>query len=315
MLKLIGSRLLLVVPQLLIVSALVFLLVYLIPGSAAAMILGDAGANPEAIARVEAELGLDRPFFVRLGDWVGAALQGDLGVSLQSGRPVTELIGERLPATLSLVGGGLVVAMVIGIGLGVLAGTHARRPVDRGVTAFTSLMQSVPEFWLGLILIVVFVIQLGVAPVVAWAPPTQDFGAWIRGLILPALALGAGASALIARQTRTAVAAALESRYADTLTAAGVPRRRIIWVYALKNAMVPVLAASALAVSILFGTSLVMERVFSFPGVGTLLLNSVIGRDFPVVQGTVLVVAILIIVVNLVVDVCYGLINPKARPQ
>lgn len=315
MLKLIGSRLLLVVPQLLIVSALVFLLVYLIPGSAAAMILGDAGANPEAIARVEAELGLDRPFFVRLGDWVGAALQGDLGVSLQSGRPVTELIGERLPATLSLVGGGLVVAMVIGIGLGVLAGTHARRPVDRGVTAFTSLMQSVPEFWLGLILIVVFVIQLGVAPVVARAPPTQDFGAWIRGLILPALALGAGASALIARQTRTAVAAALESRYADTLTAAGVPRRRIIWVYALKNAMVPVLAASALAVSILFGTSLVMERVFSFPGVGTLLLNSVIGRDFPVVQGTVLVVAILIIVVNLVVDVCYGLINPKARPQ
>ena len=315
MLKLIGSRLLLVVPQLLIVSALVFLLVYLIPGSAAAMILGDAGANPEAIARVEAELGLDRPFFVRLGDWVGAALQGDLGVSLQSGRPVTELIGERLPATLSLVGGGLVVAMVIGIGLGVLAGTHARRPVDRGVTAFTSLMQSVPEFWLGLILIVVFVIQLGVAPVVAWAPPTQDFGAWIRGLILPALALGAGASALIARQTRTAVAAALESRYADTLTAAGVPRRRIIWLYALKNAMVPVLAASALAVSILFGTSLVMERVFSFPGVGTLLLNSVIGRDFPVVQGTVLVVAILIIVVNLVVDVCYGLINPKARPQ
>ncbi len=211
--------------------------------------------------------------------------------------------------------GGLIVAMLIGIGLGVLAGTHARRPVDRGVTAFTSLLQSVPEFWLGLILIVVFVIQLGIAPVVAWAPPTQDPGAWIRGLILPALALGAGASALIARQTRTAVAAALASRYADTLTAAGVPRRRIIWVYALKNAMVPVLAASALAVSILFGTSLVMERVFSFPGVGTLLLNAVIGRDFPVVQGTVLVVAVLIIAVNLIVDICYGIINPKARPQ
>jgi peptide/nickel transport system permease protein len=315
MLKLIGSRLLLAVPQLLIVSAMVFLLVYLIPGSAAAMILGDAGANPEAIAQVEAQLGLDRPFFVRLGEWVGAALQGDLGTSLQSNRPVTDLIAERLPATLSLVFGGLVVAMLLGIGLGVLAGTHARRPADRGVTALTSLMQSVPEFWLGLILIVVFVIELGIAPVVAWTPPTQDPAAWLRGLLLPALAMGCGASALIARQTRTAVAAALESRYADTLTAAGVPRWKIIWVYALKNAMVPVLAASALAVSILFGTSLVMERVFSFPGVGTMLLNSVIGRDFPVVQGTVLVVAVLIIIVNLVVDICYGLINPKARPQ
>ncbi|MBL3699301.1 ABC transporter permease [Leucobacter luti] len=315
MLKLIGTRLALAVPQLLLVSALVFLLVYLVPGSAAALILGDAAASPEEIARVEAQLGLDRPFFVRLFDWIGAALQGDLGTSLQSGRPVAELIAEKLPATLSLIAGGLLVAMLVGIGLGVLAGTHARRPIDRGVTAFTSLLQAIPEFWLGLLLVLVFVIQLGVAPVVAWVPPEQDFWGWARGLILPALALGAGASALIARQTRTAIAAALSSRYADTLTAAGVPRQRIIWVYALKNAMVPVLAASALAVSILFGTSLVMERVFAFPGVGSMLVNAVIGKDFPLVQGTVLVVAIIIIAVNLIVDICYGIINPKARPQ
>ncbi len=315
MLKLIATRLLLVVPQLLIVSILVFLLVYLIPGSAAAMVLGDAGATPEDIARVEAQLGLDRPMPVRLAEWVTLALQGDLGSSLQSGRPVADLIAQRLPATLSLVGGGLVVAMLIGIGLGVLAGTRARRPIDRGVTAFTSLLQSVPEFWLGLLLIIVFVIQLGVAPVVAWAPPADDPIGWLRGLILPCLALGAGASALIARQTRTAMAAALASRYADTLTAAGIPRQKIIWGYALKNAMVPVLAASALAVSILFGTSLVMERVFAFPGVGSLLIDSVIAKDFPVVQGTVLVVCIIVIAVNLVVDIGYGLINPKARPQ
>lgn len=315
MLKLIGTRLALVVPQLLIVSTLVFLLVYLIPGSPAAMILGDAGANPQAIAEIEAKLGLDRPFHVRLVEWVGAAVQGDLGTSLQNSRPVTDLIAERLPATLSLVAGGLIVAMLLGVGLGVLAGTHARRPVDRGVTTFTSLMQSVPEFWLGLLFVLVFVIQLGVAPVVAWVPPQDDLGAWFAGLILPCIALGAGASALIARQTRTAIAEALSSRYADTLTAAGVPRWKIIWVYALKNAMVPVLAASALAVSILFGTSLVMERVFAFPGVGTMLLNSVIGKDFPVVQGTVLVVAIIIISVNLIVDISYGIINPKVRPQ
>jgi len=315
MLKLIGTRLLLVVPQLLIVSILVFLLVYLIPGSAAAMILGEAGSNPEAIAQVEAQLGLDRPFVVRLVEWMGAALQGDLGTSLQSGRPVADLVAERIPATLSLVAGGLLVAIVLGLSLGVLAGTHARRPVDRAVTGLSSLMQSVPEFWLGLLMILVFVIQLGIAPVVAWVPPQQDAGAWLQGLILPALALGVGASALITRQTRVAVTSALESRYADTLTAAGVPRRRIVWVYALKNAMVPVLASSALAVSILFGTSLVMERVFSFPGMGTMLLNAVLAKDFPLVQGTVLVICVIIIAVNLVVDIGYGLINPKARPQ
>lgn len=315
MLKLIGTRLALVVPQLVIVSTLVFLLIYLIPGSAAAMILGDAASSPEAIAAVEADLGLDRPIHVRLVEWIGAAVQGDLGTSLQNGRPVSELIGQRLPATLSLVGGGLLVTVILGISLGVLAGTRARTPLDRGVTAFSSFLQSVPEFWLGLILVLVFVIQLGVAPVVAWVPPGNDVGGWLKGLILPSLALGAGASALIARQTRTAMAEALASRYAATLTAAGVPRWKIVWVYALRNAMVPVLAASALAVSILFGTSLVMERVFAFPGIGTMLLNSVIGKDFPVVQGTVLVVCVIIITVNLLVDIAYGIINPKARPQ
>lgn len=315
MLKLVGSRLLLVVPQLLIVSALVFLMVYLMPGSPAASILGEAGSNPESIARVEAELGLDRPFFARLGEWYLAAMTGDLGNSLISGRPVTDQILMRLPATLSLVGGGLLVAMLIGISLGVLAGTHARTSIDRGVTAFSSLMQAIPEFWLGLILIIVFVNGFGIAPVVAWVPPEQNLGAWFGGLVLPSLALGAGASALIARQTRTAVAEALSSKYADTLTAAGVSRMRIIWVYALKNAMVPVLASSALAVSILIGTSLVMERVFGFPGIGTLLINSVAGKDFSIVQGSVLFVAILIILVNLVVDILYGVLNPKARPQ
>ncbi|MEL5991798.1 ABC transporter permease [Microbacterium phosphatis] len=315
MLKLIGSRLALAVPQLLIVSLLVFLLVYLIPGSAAAMVLGDAAATPEEIARVEQQLGLDQPFFVRFGQWVAGAVHGDLGDSLATGRPVGELIAARLPATLSLVVGGLVVAIVLGIGLGVLAGVYARRPVDRVVTTFSSLLQSMPEFWIGLILVLVFVIQLRIAPVVAWTPPGDDVGRWLQGLILPSLALGAGASALIARQTRTAVADALSSKYADTLVAAGTPRWRIIWVYALKNAMVPVLAAAGLAVGILFGTSLVMERVFAFPGLGTMLLASVIGKDFPVVQGAVMVICVLVIVVNLVVDIGYGIINPKARPQ
>jgi ABC-type dipeptide/oligopeptide/nickel transport systems, permease components len=314
MLKLIGSRLVLVIPQLLIVGLLVFSLLYLVPGSAAALILGDA-ANPESIKEVEAQLGLDRPFLEQLGTWFANAVQGDLGNSYLYKRPVADLVLERLPATLSLVGGGLLVAMVVGVGLGLLAGVNARRLVDRGVTGFSALMQSMPEFWVGLLLVLVFVIQLGWFPVVAWTPPGADTGKWLRGLVLPALALGTGASALIARQTRTAVAEALSSRYADTLTAAGVPRGRIIFRYALKNAMIPVLAASALAVGILFGTSLVMERVFAFPGLGSLLLSSVISKDLPVVQGAALVVCLIVIAVNLIVDIAYGVLNPRARPQ
>lgn len=315
MLKLIGSRLLLVVPQLAIVSFLVFLLTYLVPGSVAASILGDAAATPEAIAEIEEQLGLNRPFFERLGDFYLAAIHGDLGRSLLSGQPVVDQVAQRLPATLSLVGGGLFVAIVLGIGVGLFAGVRAGSVRDRVVTGVTGVIQSIPEFWVGLILILVFVITLGWFPVVAWSPPTDDPWRWLRGLSLPAFALGAGAFALIARQTRTAVADALASRYADTLTAAGVSRTKIVWRYALKNALVPVLAASGLAVGVLFGTSLIMERVFSFPGLGTLLLGSVIGKDFPIVQGVALVIAVLVILVNMFIDILYGVVNPKARPQ
>ena len=313
--KLIAYRLVLAVPQLAIVSLLVFSLTYLIPGSAAAVILGDAAASPEEIARIEAQLGLDQPFFVRLFAWFGAALQGDLGTSLLFGQPVSDMIAQRLPATLSLVVGGLVVAVILGFSLGMFAGVKAGRPRDRAVTGVTAFMQSVPEFWLGQILVVVFVIWLHMAPVLAWTPPSQDVGKWLAGLLLPAIALGVGASALIARQMRTAVADSLSARYIDTLTAAGVPRRRIVWKYAFKNSLVPALAAVGLAIGVLFGTSLVMERVFSFPGLGTLMLSSVLSKDFPVVQGIALVIGVIVILVNMVLDISYGLINPKARPS
>lgn len=315
MLKLIAYRLALAIPQLAIVSLLVFSLTYLIPGSAAAAILGDAAATPDEIARIDAQLGLDQPFVVRLFGWYGAALHGDLGTSLLSSQPVADLIIQRLPATLSLVVGGLIVAMIVGLGLGLFAGVKAGRPRDRAVTGVTAFMQSIPEFWLGQILVVVFVIQLHVAPVLAWTPPTQDVGKWLAGLLLPALALGVGTAALIARQMRTGVAEALSSKYVDTLTAAGVSRNRIVWVYAFKNSLVPALAAVGLAVGVLFGTSLVMERVFSFPGVGTLMLTSVLGKDIPVVQGIALVIGVIVIIVNMVLDISYGLINPKARPS
>lgn len=314
MLKLILSRLALAVPQLLILSLLVFSLTYFIPGSPAAAILG-ASATPESIAQLEQQLGLDRPYLVRLGEWYANAFQGDFGVSLISGRPVTELFAERLPATLSLMLGGMVVAVIVGLTLGMIGGTKPGSGRDNAATGATSFLMSVPEFWVGIILVLVFAVQLNMFPVVAYVPFDVDPLGWMRGLVLPGIALGVGGAALIARQTRTAMAETLSSRYVDSLTAAGVSRRKVVFGYGFKNALVPVLAATGLTVSIMLGASFAIEKVFAYPGIGTLMLRSVTGKDFAVVQGGVLLIAVLVILVNLILDISYGLINPKSRPQ
>jgi peptide/nickel transport system permease protein len=311
--KLVAYRLAFALPQLAAVSLLVFLLTYLVPGSPAAAILG-ASATPERLAEVEAGLGLDQPFLQRLAEWFGSALGGDLGASYSSGLPVAELIAERLPATLSLVGGGLLFATVFGILLGVLAALRPG-PLDRLINGVTSLGLAVPEFWFGLILSLIFAVQLGWVPVVAYTPIGEDPAAWFTGMILPSIALGAPAAAIVARQTRGAMAKSLSAPYIDSLTAVGVPRGRIVLRYALKNAMIPVLASTGLTLRILIGASFVVEMVFAVPGLGQLLLHSVIGKDYPVVQGGVLVVAVLVIGFNLVLDVGYGLLDPKVRPQ
>lgn len=314
MIKLILSRLALALPQLLLLSFVVFLLMYLIPGSPAAAILG-AAANPESIARLEQQLGLDQPFLARLGAYYSGLFQGDLGTSFVSGRPVTELFAERLPATASLMVGGLAVAVVLGLCLGILGGTRPGSLRDRVATTFTSISMSVPEFWLGIVLLLVFAVQLGLFPVVSYVPLEVDPAGWLRGLVLPSIALGVGGAALIARQTRTAMAVTMSSRYIDSLTAAGVPRSRVIATYGLKNALVPVLASTGLTISIMLGASFSVEKVFAFPGIGALMLRSVTGKDFAVVQGGVLLIAVMVILVNLILDVSYGLLNPKSRPS
>lgn len=314
MIRLVLYRVLLAIPQLLLVSFLTFSLLYLIPGSPAGAILGTS-SNPERIAQVEAQLGLDRPFLERLGDYYAGLLQGDLGTSFITGLPVTDMFAQRLPVTLSLVAGGLVAAVVGGIVVGMIAGVKPGSVRDRVATVATAVSMAIPEFWLGIILVLVFAVQLGWVPVVAYVPITTDPLLWLRGLILPSIALGVGAAALIARQMRTSMAETMSARYVDTLTAIGVPRQRVIVRYGLKNAMVPVLAATGITVSILIGMSFVMERVFAFPGIGQLMLRSVTGKDFPVVQAGVLVIAVIVIIVNLLVDIGYGLLNPKARPQ
>lgn len=314
MLKLILSRLALAVPQLILLSFIVFLLTYLVPGSPAAAVLGTA-ANPESIARLEEQLGLDRPFLVRLGEWYAGAVQGDFGRSYISGRPVTELFFERLPATGSLIIGGLVVSVLIGLTLGIVGGTRPGSVRDRISTAITAVSMSIPEFWIGIVLLMIFAVNLGILPVVSYVPFGNDPLGHLQGLVLPAVSLGIGGAALIARQTRTAMAEQLASRYVDTLTAAGVERSRVVFRYGFKNALVPVLSTVGVTVSIMLGASFALEKVFSFPGVGQLLLRSVTGKDFAVLQGGVLLIAVMVILINIILDVCYGLINPKSRPQ
>jgi len=314
MLKLILSRLALAVPQLLLLSFFVFLLTYMVPGSPAAAVLGEA-ATPESIARVETQLGLDRPFFERLTEWYVGAFQGDFGNSYVSSRPVSELFLERLPATISLMLGGIIVAVLLGMALGLIGGTKAGSVRDRIATAISSFSMSVPEFWVGIVLVLMFAVQLRLFPVVSYVPFDVDPFGWVRGLVLPSIALGIGGAALIARQTRTAMAETMSARYIDSLTAAGVSRNKLIFGYGLKNAMVPVLSATGITISIMLGASFAIEKVFAFPGIGSLMLRSVTGKDFAVVQGGVLLIAVMIIAVNLILDVSYGLINPRSRPQ
>jgi peptide/nickel transport system permease protein len=314
MLKLILSRLALAIPQLLLLSFLVFLLMYMIPGSPAAAILGVA-ANPESIARLEEQLGLDQPFLVRLGEYYSGLLHGDFGTSFVSGRPVTELFMERLPATISLMLGGLVVAITLGLVLGILGGTKPGSIRDRAATAFTSVSMALPEFWVGIVLLLIFAVQLSIFPVISYVPFSVDPVGWAIGLVLPAVALGIGGAALIARQTRTAMSVVMSSKFVDSLTAVGVPRRRVVMRYGFKNALVPVLASTGLTISIMLGASFSVEKVFAFPGIGALMLRSVTGKDFAVVQGGVLLIAVMVILINLILDVSYGLLNPKSRPS
>ncbi|WP_251453938.1 ABC transporter permease [Microbacterium sp. Marseille-Q6648] len=314
MAKLIAFRLALALPQLILVAMVVFLMTYLVPGSPAAAILGTS-ATPDRIAQVEAQLGLDQPFFTRLVSWFAAAAQGDLGTSFAIGRPVTDMLLERMPATLSLVVGGLIVSVIIGLALGLLGGTRPGSTTDRVTTTITAVTVAIPEFWLGIVLLLIFAVQLKWVPVVSYVPLDVDPARWAQGLILPSIALGVGSAALIARAMRTSMAETLSARWVDTLTATGMSRTRVIYRYGLKNALVPVLASTGLTVSILIGASFVVGQVFAFPGIGDIMLRSVIGKDFPVVQGGVLMIAVIVIVVNLVLDICYGLLNPKARPQ
>jgi len=304
MLQLIGRRLLAMVPLLLAVSVVVFSFIHLLPGDPAVLFLGEE-ATPENLARFRAKLGFDRPLVVQYGEWLGHAVRGDLGRSIRTNQPVTQAIVERLPVTLRLIGGAMLVSLCIAVPLGVISAVKRNSGVDLASTFFALFGFSTPNFWLGLILIYVF------ALVLRWLPPSGFEG--IRSLILPSITLGTALAALVTRQLRSGMLEVLRQDYVRTAQAKGLADRVVIGKHALKNALISVVTVIGLQIGALLGNTIITESLFALPGVGRLMIDSVFSRDFFVVQGVILFLAVGYVVANLVVDITYSYLDPRIR--
>jgi len=312
MLAHIGRRIVATIPVMAIVALFVFSLLYIAPGDPAAVIAGEQ-ASPEDVEKIRRGLGLDRPFLSRFGDWSWHILQGDLGTSMFTGLPVTQLIVQRLEPTLSLMVVTLILAVTIAVPMGVMAAWKAGTWVDRGLMAFAVLGFSVPVFVVGYLLAYVFALELDWFPVQGYTPLSAGFWPWLENLVLPAIALGCVYIALIARITRASMLEVLQQDYIRTARSKGMGQSGILFVHALKNAAVPIVTVIGIGVALLIGGAVVTESVFAIPGLGRLTIDAIVRRDYPVIQGIVLLFSLVYVLVNLVVDVLYTLLDPRIR--
>ncbi|WP_291792947.1 ABC transporter permease [Brevibacterium sp.] len=300
------------IPTLVLATLIVFFLIRLIPGDPANAIAGEY-ATPERLAEIRTELGLDLSLPMQYLSWVGGVLTGDLGVSFMTGQGVAGLILERLPVTLILTTMGLVVAVLIGLPTGIISASRSGGRLDRFLTTAATLGLAIPNFWLGMVLILVFSVALGWLPGPGGPLFTADPLGAIRAAILPAIALGLVGGAEICRQVRSAMVEDLTSDHVRTHKAKGLSWRRILWVHSLKNSSLPFLTIVGLQISRLLSASVVVETVFGLSGLGTLIVTSTNQREYLIVQGVVLVMALLVIFTNLVVDIFYRVIDPRIR--
>jgi peptide/nickel transport system permease protein len=312
MVSYIFRRVLATLPVMAIVALLVFSLLYIAPGDPAAVIAGDQ-ASPADVERIRQSLGLDRPFLVQFGTWVWRILHGDLGTSIFTNLPVASLIAQRIEPTLSLMVLTLFLTILIAVPLGVMAAWKAGSFVDRAIMAFAVLAFSLPVFVVGYLLAYVFALEFEWLPVQGYTPLAQGFWPWLENLILPAVALGGVYIALIARITRASMLEVLQQDYIRTARAKGLDQRSILFVHALKNAAVPIVTVIGIGVALLIGGAVVTESVFAIPGLGRLTVDAILRRDYPVIQGIVLMFSFLYTLVNLMVDVTYTLIDPRIR--
>jgi peptide/nickel transport system permease protein len=312
MLSYILRRILSTIPVMAIVALFVFSLLYIAPGDPAVVIAGDQ-ASPADVERIRQSLGLDRPFLVQFGDWLWRILHGDLGTSIFTNLPVASMIAQRMGPTLSLMAVTLVLTVFIAVPLGVVAAWKAGSWVDRIIMAFAVFGFSLPVFVVGYVLAYVFALQFEWLPVQGYTPLTEGFWPWLENLILPAVALGCVYIALIARITRAAMLEVLQQDYIRTARAKGLGQGGILFVHALKNAAVPIVTVVGIGIALLIGGAVVTESVFAIPGLGRLTIDAILRRDYPVIQGIVLLFSFVYVLVNLMIDVTYTLVDPRIR--
>ena len=301
----IAQRLLSAVPVIVGVTLLVFLMLHLVPGDPAAQMLGEMAVSETAILNLREQMGLNDPLHVQYGNFLASALRGELGVSILARRTVGEMIGSNLPATLTLTLAGLGIAFLVGGVLGILAAVFQNSWVDRVSMSFAILGVSMPSFWLGLLLIFLFSLRLG------WFPATGSGG--IERLVLPAFTLGVAGAAVISRMVRSSMLEVMRQDYVRTGRAKGLSESRVVLKHVLRNALIPVLTIVGLEFGRLLSGTVVIEVVFARPGIGRLLVDAILKKDFQVVQGVVLVSALFYLAVNLIVDLSYSFVDPRIR--
>ena len=300
------------IPVILLVALFVFSLLYLAPGDPAAIIAGDQ-ATPEDVERIRASLGLDRPFLVRFFEWLWHVVQGDLGTSIFTNLPVSHMIAQRIEPTFSLMTLTLILSLSCAIPIGVVAAWKHGSLLDRVVMSLAVFGYSTPVFVVGYLLAYLFALQLDWLPVQGFTSIREGLGPFLRNLILPAVALGLIYMALIARITRAAMLDVLSQDYVRTAKAKGVAQKGILFVHALKNAAVPIITIVGIGFATLIGGSVVTESVFAIPGLGRLTVDAILRRDYPVIQGVVLLFSFIYVVVNLAVDMLYTVFDPRIR--
>ena len=315
--RVLARRLAVALPLLFVVSVLTFVLERLAPGDPVDTILGHqafggGGGTSAQYVELRAKLGLNHPLWIQYWDWLREALHGNLGASIFSGEPVTSAIDTRLPVTLSLILGSVLLSAVVGIAIGVFGAVRGGR-VARSLDAVALVGFAIPSFWLGLLLIELLAVKASLLPATGYVDLRSSFGGWTRSLVLPVLSLGVGGIALVARQTRDAMLEALQRDFIRNLRANGFSERSIIFKHALKNAAIPVVTVLGLLTVGLLSGSVAIETVFALPGLGSLAVSATSQHDTPVVQGVVLYFALIVIGVNLALDITYGWLNPKAR--
>lgn len=310
MVNLIITRTLTSIPVLVMVALIAFFLLRLIPGDPAAAMAG-SDATPEQVAAIREMLNLDRPLLEQLAAWGSAILRGDLGMSIAQSRPVLDVILERLPVTVSLGLYSLLLAIPLGILFGVIAALNRGSLVDAGVTTVALLGLSLPNFWIGLMGVLVFSVHLGWLPAMGYVSPESGIWPWIRSMTLPAVVIGVAQIGLLARITRSTILDILRLDYVRTARAKGLSEARVVVRHALRNALIPIVTVIGAMFGLLIGGAVVTEAVFAVPGIGRLVIQSIISRDYPVVQGILLLTAFSFVLINLLVDIIYTYLDPR----